>query len=121
MSQTIVRAIDTNGDWTFGQGRSNYLSGRAALAQQIRCRLLQFLNECFFDLNAGIDWFNLLGGNNELLLQLAISTVILNTQGVTGLLQISVDVSEKRAFTIQYSATTVYSTVTQSVFHQMVV
>jgi hypothetical protein len=118
--QTIVRALDQEGDWTFGTGKGNYLSGNAAMAQQIRSNILQFFNNAFWSMNTGIDWFNLLGSrNNEILLQLAISAAIINTQGVTGQLQLEISLPSNRAFSIQYSVETVFSTVKDSIFHEM--
>jgi hypothetical protein len=116
----IVRALDSNGDWTFGQGVNNYKSGNLAVAQAIQTRVSSFLGDCFFDLGAGIDWFNLLGGKNELALSLAISAVILNTtdadgnQLVTGIQQLSVDLSSNRAFSVIYQVVTVYSVLSGS-------
>lgn len=105
----IVRAIDSDGDWTFGAGRSNYLANNAAVAQSINTRLGSFLGNCFFDLGAGIDWFNLLGNKNETALQLAISTVILNTPQVTSLVTLSANLSASREFSVSYKVSTVYS------------
>lgn len=51
----IVRALDINGDWTFGQGKGNYLTNQAAIAQNVQTRLLSFLGDCFFDPTAGIN------------------------------------------------------------------
>lgn len=104
-----VRALDTNHDWTYGTGRSNYLQANDAVTQNINTRLSSFLGNCFFDLGAGIDWFNLLGGKDQTALNLAISSVILNTNQVTGLRQISIALNAKRAFSVSYTVTTVYS------------
>lgn len=106
-----VRAIDANGDWIFGKGINDYLSGNAAVQQSIKTRLLSFLGNCFFDVTAGIDWFNLLGAKNQTQLTLAISSTILNTDNVTGLLQLSVTLNPiSRAFSITYQVQTTYST-----------
>lgn len=110
-----VRALDVNHDWTFGSGLSNYLSNNRAIAQNINTRLSSFLGNCFFDLGAGIDWFNLMGGKDQTALSLAISTQILNTAQVTGILQLSVGLNVRRNFTVQYKVRTVYST-TESTF-----
>lgn len=108
----IIRALDGNGDWTYGKGRNNYYSGNSAVAENIQTRLASFLGDCFFDTAAGIDWFNLLGGKDQLALNLAISAVILNTPNVTGILQLSVNLSRgTRAVTIQYNVQTTYSQV----------
>ena len=113
----IVRALTSTGDWTFGAGLNNYKSANNAVAQSIQTRCLSFLGDCFFDTGAGIDWFNFLNGSkNQLALQLAISAVILNTDNVTGIKQLSINLDHgTRKFTISYAAITSYST-TQGVF-----
>lgn len=104
-----VRALDNNHDWTFGSGVNNYLFNNAAIAQNINTRLSSFLGNCFFDLGAGIDWFNLLGNKDQTALNLAISSVILNTAQVTGIVQLSINLSVSRNLTVNYQVTTVYS------------
>lgn len=106
-----VRGLDTNGDWLFGKGRNDYKRDIQAVIQNIGTRLQSFLGDCFFDTGAGIDWFNLLGQRSTLPLQLAIAAVILNTAGVTGLIELAVSLSEtSRRVTITYAVNTVYST-----------
>lgn len=98
----IVRALDINGDWEFGKGKNDYKRDIKALTQTIKTRCLSFLGDCFFDMTAGIDWFNLLGGKDQNALELAISSTILNTPNVTGLLQLSLSVSPTRRISITY-------------------
>lgn len=111
----IVRAIDVNGDWTFGKGRNNYLSGRTAIGQNIATRLRSFLGDCFFATGDGIDWFNRLGAKNQILLNLDVSSVITNTVGVTSILELSIDLNENRLLTIVYSVMTVSGEVTGAI------
>lgn len=90
----IVRALNKDGDWTFGAGKANYLSGVDALKQSISTRLNSYLGDCFFATNAGIDWFTFCGGSkSQLALQLAINAVILNTANVTGIITTQVSLS----------------------------
>lgn len=104
-----VRQIDSLHDWTFGKGRNNYLTGIAAVSQNIDTRLSSFLGDCFFDLGAGLDWFNLLGSKDELTLRLNISTVILNTVDVIGIVLISTRLDPNtRDYTVNYSVDTTY-------------
>lgn len=113
----IVRQLINYGngpDWTFGAGKNNYLQGNAAIAQNISTRLNSFLGDCYFDVGSGVDWYNLLGSNQVLALNLAITNTILNTAGVTNLLQISSNISSKRNYTVIYTVQTVYSTVSSS-------
>jgi hypothetical protein len=108
----IVRAIDENGDWTFGKGRNNYRSGNPAVAQCLQTRLYMFLGDCFFALDEGIDWLNRLGSRNELALKLDIAARILNTKEVTGLLQLQTNLNRgTRGLTTIYEVQTVYSRV----------
>ena len=109
-----IRAIDGSGDWLFGSGLNNYATGNVEIAETIQVTCLSFLNDCFFDTAAGIDWFNFLNGSkSQLAIQLAISAAILSVSGVTGIQGVYVNLNDaSRALTIQYSATTVYSTIT---------
>jgi len=107
-----VRAIDGTGDWSFGKGKSDYRIKVNEVAQNIKTRLQSFIGDCFFASNAGVDWFNLLGQKNILQLRLNISATILNTQDVTGLIEVLTVLDEERKLTITYSVTTSYGTIT---------
>lgn len=79
----IIRALDSNGDWTFGQGKQNYLSGQKAIALNIQTRVLCFLNNCPWDMGAGVDWITLLGKTNTATqIQLNVRSIILQSYGV---------------------------------------
>lgn len=105
-----VRAVDSNHDWTFGRGLQDYKIEERAIAQNVKTRLLSFYRDCFFDLNAGIDWFNLLGRGTEKFLLLAIRTVISTTEGVVGINKVTVDYNrQERHITIYYDIRTIYS------------
>lgn len=106
----IVRALDINGDWTFGKGRNNYLSGNAAIVQDISLRLKSFLGDCFFAIDEGIDWFNLLGSKNQVALELAVRSVILGTEGVVKLIDAQVTLEEEsRRINMRFIVSTVYT------------
>lgn len=111
---SIVRAVDSDGDWLFGKGRNDYKSGVDATAQNIKTRLQSFLGDCFFDTGAGVDWFNLLGSKQLLALKIAVAAIILNTTDVTGILELSFNLDETRRLTIQYKTATIYGTVQNS-------
>lgn len=106
-----VRTLSPAKDWTYGNNLGGYLTKNAAIAQQINCRLLQFLGECFWDVNAGIDWFGYLGGKNASGLNLAIATVILNTPGVLGFSTPPVFVLNDvtRTFSVNWKVNTTFS------------
>ena len=107
----MIRAIDSNGDWIYGIGLSAYLTGNAEVAQDIKTRLLSFLGDCFFDAGAGVNWFNFIGSKKQIELNLAVSTVILNTTNVIGIKALSVDLNHAtRIFSVSYQVQTIYST-----------
>jgi hypothetical protein len=114
-----VRALDSNGDWSFGHGRADYLPVKASLRQKIQCRLYCFNNDCFFDMGDGIDWRHLLGAKDLTALKLAICTQILKTTGVLGLTSTAYDLDpETRDFSATYTCQTIYSTLTDTIIYQ---
>lgn len=106
----IVRALDSNGDWTFGQGLNDYKSNINAVAQDIQTNLKMFLGDCFFATTTGIDWWNLLGGKNLPAIVLSINNTLLGVTGVTGILQTSINLDPtNRVLTVTYQVQTIYS------------
>jgi hypothetical protein len=116
-----IRAIDQNGDWVFGQGRSSYLTAQPAIAQDVKTRLLFFKNDFFAALAFGVDWWNLLSSKNPsaqngILLQtraIIIGTVAgYPSFGVAGINSVSVFLDARtRNINLQYKIRTIYSTV----------
>lgn len=103
-----VRAIDSDNDWTFGKGLNNYKSANDAIAQNIKTRLQEWKGNCFFSDNAGIDWSNRLEKNQVELLKQDTKNIILQTDGVVALTQISFSF-ENRSFSVTYIVQTIYS------------
>lgn len=60
----IVRSIDNNNDFNFGNGRSDYVDNEIALRQNIITRLQEYKKDCFFDKNAGLDYDYYLSNKN---------------------------------------------------------
>ncbi len=107
-----VRAIDyATNDWLFGKGANDYRQNNDAVKQNIFTRLNSVLGNCFFDLGAGVDWFNLLGSKNQTGLNLAIASTILNTPNVIQIKQISSGLNVDRQFQVNFEVLTTYSTV----------
>lgn len=104
----IVRAIDSNGDWLYGKGIQDYKSGLQAIEQSLKTRLSSFLNDCFFNMGAGIDWFTYIGGKDLISPNLSVRAVILNTPNITGITNASVDINANRSMTLTYSVNTIY-------------
>lgn len=110
-----VRALDAEGDWEFGKGQNDYKTANKAVAQNLQTRLKSFLGNCFFDASAGIDWFTFLGGKDTLALQLAISAVILNTDNILGIIDLTTSLSTDRVFSLFYKVTTSFGIVIETV------
>jgi hypothetical protein len=105
----IFRNLDENSDWTFGKGINCYLRDNSAIGLNIRTRILSWLNDCFFDPQAGIDWVNRLGSKNQrVLLELDLRRIILQSEGVTGILEFDSTLTD-RNFTANYSVQTIFS------------
>lgn len=106
----IIRNLDENHDWTFGSGLANYIDGDPAIALNIDTRLLSWANDCFFDLNAGIDWLNLLGSlGQKNMLNMNIRRLILQSYGVRSLVEVSVGLNAQRLFQVYYKINTIFS------------
>ena len=103
------RIIDGNNDWTFGAGISNYATENDEIALDVKTRILSFYNDCFFDTEAGIDYFNLLDYNNQQAIENAIEQTILTTDGVLSCNKINVYINSNRKMSVEYSITTIYS------------
>lgn len=106
----IFRNLDSSGDWQFGNGVSNYVSADLAIGLNIKTRLLSWVGDCFFSLNAGIDWANRMGRKNQDgLLKSDLKRIILQSFGVTGLMSFSAFLSPTRQLIAQYSVNTIFS------------
>ena len=70
-----VRIVDQAGDWTFGNGRNNYATGRDGLAQSLSTRLKCIVNDWFLNFDFGIDYF----GGTPYAIEQQILKTILNT------------------------------------------
>lgn len=106
----IIRELDENGEAKFGLGLQNYLRDQEAVILNIKTRLLSFLNNCFFDMNSGIDWFRFLGTRaSEQEIVLACRGVILQSFGVIRINRLSVSVLNRR-IQIEFNIDTVFTT-----------
>ena len=55
------RTLDENWDFNFGAGLQNYASESMAVAYNLKSQILSWYRDCFFDMETGIDWKNILG------------------------------------------------------------
>jgi hypothetical protein len=108
-----VRRLDINGDYSFGNGEADFwINQPEGVAQKVQTRLLLFLGEWFLDQTVGTPWFQqIIGYNTTANRDVAIRTVILQTNGVVALSNYSSSVggSGSRNFVVSGLITTVYS------------
>ena len=103
-----TRKLDSNNDWCYGNSENDYLTAKAAIAQNIKTRLKEYLGDCFWALQAGIAWNIRLGQTNqEELLKSDTYSIIKNTNGVTRILEHSLVVAQRHA-TIQTLVDTIF-------------
>lgn len=104
-----IRNLDKNHDWTFGSSKSNYVTQNQEIALNLKTRILSFLGDCFFAVNEGIDWFNLLDYRYQDRLENSLQEVIIQTPGVIGINSIDIITNANRRITISYDIQTIYS------------
>lgn len=103
-----VSALSPTGDWTFGSGRGNYLTGSKEVLQNVVTRIKEFRNDWALDISAGIDWFVLLGlvGTENTIIS-EVSRVTLETDGVASVNSVTItrrDVENRELFlTLSYT------------------
>jgi hypothetical protein len=106
-----VRSIDENNDWTFGKGLQNYKLLNNNIKQNVITRLQSFRSDCFFALDEGVDWYNLLGEKNtqeEIILQ--VKRTILQTPGVVRINSLDIySNSDNRSLTLTVNIDTLYT------------
>lgn len=105
-----VSGLDEDGDWRFGRGLAVYISRSDAVRQNVVTRLRSFRTDFFLDVDANIDWIDLLGRRNtrEEILR-AVERVTLATDGVTTITQLDIEVkTSTRKATIMLTFGTIF-------------
>lgn len=109
----IIRAIQKNDngqeEFCFGHGYTDYKKEISSVEQDILTALQEFKNDCFFDLEAGIDWRVRLGYHNQKeYLDEDIQNVILNRSGVINITEFYSNIID-RVYTCTVNVLTIYS------------
>jgi hypothetical protein len=104
------RKLDATGDWTFGQGLSNYAQDESAVDLNIQTRLLSWVGDCFFDLQAGIDWKHRLDMGQAQILVDEIKSNLIAAYGVVAVLSVSSNLDRvTRRLSVSYNIQTFFS------------
>lgn len=105
-----VSGLDEDGDWRFGRGLAVYISRGDAIRQNVVTRLKSFRTDFFLDVDANIDWIDLLGRREtkEEILR-AVERVTLSTDGVTTISKLEIEVkTSTRKATIMLAFGTIF-------------
>lgn len=107
-----TRNVDTNWDWQFGHGQSDYTRNIYSVELDIQMRLKEWYNDCFFNLTQGIAWQVRLGSHNQKeLLDQDVMTTVQSVEGVLNVFNFTSSVTGRR-YTCQFEVYTAYSTQT---------
>ena len=107
-----IRNLDQNHDWTFGNSQSNYVRNINAVALDIKMRLYEWYQDCFFNLEQGIPWKTRLGSHNQKeLLDTDVRTTAQAVEGVLNIFDFTSQVNG-RTYRCQFNVYTIYSTET---------
>jgi hypothetical protein len=106
----MIRRNTPDGDWTFGQSLADYTAGDELIKQNVITRIKSFQNDWFLDMDAHIDWFDLLGRKNtQEAIKREVERVCLETEGVVAVTRLILTKNNRQA-TIELDITTVFNT-----------
>ncbi len=106
----IMRALTSDGDWSFGKGLADYNQAEPAVEENILTWLQSWVNNCFFALKDGVDWQNLLDVGQAANLVDSLRANILQRYGVVGVNSMDVRFDRRtRHIAITANITTIYS------------
>lgn len=105
-----VSGLDEDGDWRFGRGLAAYISRGDAIRQNVVTRLKSFRSDFFLDIDANIDWIDLLGRRDTKdEIMRAVERITLATEGVTTITKLEIEVkTSTRNATIMLAFGTIF-------------
>ena len=102
------RLLDANHDWQFGAGKESYAKDLPALLLDLETRILSWVGDAFFDLDAGVDWINLLEYNTQKQLGSSIKNIAFRTNGVTKVNDFSISLDNTRTADVELNVDTIF-------------
>lgn len=108
------RMLDANGDYVFGKGPSEFLVNTpATVGQGVETRLNLFTNEWFIDLLKGLPVLDeILGTGTQSIYDQVIQEYILDSEGVTQIIDYSSTLDASRHLAVTAKIDTVYGVTT---------
>lgn len=92
-----IRKLDDNWDWTFGQSQMNYVTEKQSIELDIKMRIKEWWQDCFFNRPNGIPWSIRLGyPNQQSQMDADIQAVILSVPGVLNISNFESIIMERR-------------------------
>lgn len=114
-----IRNVDGTNDWRFGKGNNDYVTGAYAVGLDIKLRLQEWVNDCFFNLPAGIDWARRLGSyNQKLFLDGDIRRIARATKGVLDIVNFKSQVKDRK-YSCSFDVYQQYSTELLPIYFEM--
>ena len=105
-----IHKLDKNKDWCYGHGLSDILADDDAIMLNIDTRLNEWVGDCFFAVQNGVDWYNGLDRGMKEFLDRQIRDVIIESFGVVQILTYESNlVNNTRKLTINVTLTTINS------------
>ena len=102
------RTLDENWDWNFGKGRNDYASDSLAISYSLKTKILSWYRDCFFDMETGVDWKNILGSKvSKDEADSAIKQILSTEDGVTEIVFFESSVAN-RTYTCTARVKTIY-------------
>ena len=117
MATLATYLLDNTGDLDISDGTFTVVEDEDAIKEQLTIRLNEFINDWFLDLNEGVDYFGEVFGKREITdtVEDQFKLVILDTQGVTGLISIDFDLQTDRQLAINFVVSTIFGEIDLSV------
>lgn len=105
-----VRNVNSDNDWLFGHGNSDYVTEAYAVAVDIKLKIQEWYRDCFFAEQNGIDWKTRLGAHNQKdLLDTDLLRVANSVNGVVSIFGFN-SYSEGRRYRANFKVYQAYST-----------
>lgn len=92
----LFRTLDSNWDWKFGRGKSDFAQDALAVAYDLKTQILSWYGDCFFAMRDGIDWKNILGTKDQKkTLDNTIRKILINQEDVIELVYFDSEITNR--------------------------